>query len=556
MKLGHSVMSELALGFGLVFNDLYAATELPRLDRAFLEFLAAADQAVANRLLAARGAPGTIEAKAESDLLLDVAPHLEDFIAALFGIRAEMTALAASYGDLAPLYTCKRLFVQRRVAKAFKPEQAAQLDGPVLTTALEARLGAGFDELAFARRVATWSEAEADHAEELALAERYAAWALHTPEGRAKHGRGILFQVPARTDHSHLVPVETVEIGGVTMMRLPHHHRRLRQGFDLTDQGADLAGSNLRGARLRSADFTGACLRGADFGPSVPGTAESAPSRPADLTGAVLHRAVLADADLGHAILHNADLSEAVLDNANLRCARLNGANLAGARVMGAVFREADLIGVCLGDCDLSGADLTDVRLSKPLDTLALVLQRKIFDHERWIESGGRRGARADLDAADLMRVDLRGVDLSAANLRGACLRQSALSRVRLVMADLSGADLERANLIGAVLLGANLSFANLRGADLTRCELGPAEIRDPASGRATGRSWAASLHGADLRTAQLCGTSLVSANLSDANLEDADLEGADLTGARLPRPRPAGGGAKPGRRAAAAGAE
>ena len=236
-------MSELTLGFGLGFHDLYDHAGLARLDRAFLERLAADDACLANRLLIARAAPDSLEAKAESELLIDLAPHLEDLIAALFDVQAELAALAAEHGALATLYTCKRLFVQRRAAKAFKPDQAAAFDGAALSAGLESWLGVECDEAAFARQVMAWLEDEATHAEALGLAERYAAWALHAPAGRVRHGHGILFQVPARIDPHRLVPVETVVIDGVTMLRLSEHHRRLREGFDLTDAGTDLAGA-------------------------------------------------------------------------------------------------------------------------------------------------------------------------------------------------------------------------------------------------------------------------------------------------------------------------
>ena len=236
-------MNDLTLGFGLKFADLYDAAGLAQVDRAFLAYLTAARPEAANRLGAARAEPAALTAKAESDLLIELAPHLEDFVGLLFGIRTEIAALAERTSDLAPLYACKRLFVQRRVAKAYKPEQAADLDGMVLTTALTALLGADFSELDFARRVMTWSADDTLHAEALALAERYAAWALYAAEGRARHGAGILFQVPHRTDPNCLVPLETVESDGVALMRLPLDHRRPREGFDLTDQGTDLAGA-------------------------------------------------------------------------------------------------------------------------------------------------------------------------------------------------------------------------------------------------------------------------------------------------------------------------
>ncbi|MEA2790323.1 MAG: hypothetical protein QOG73_2729, partial [Acetobacteraceae bacterium] len=68
---------------------------------------------------------------------------------------------------------------------------------------------------------------------------RYAAWATLTPDGQAFHHGGTLFHVPRRVDPQHLVPVETIERGGVTMLRLPQHDWREREGFALTDQGMD-----------------------------------------------------------------------------------------------------------------------------------------------------------------------------------------------------------------------------------------------------------------------------------------------------------------------------
>jgi NADPH-dependent glutamate synthase beta subunit-like oxidoreductase/NAD(P)H-flavin reductase len=236
-------MTDLHLGFGLTFTDLYEHSGLVKLDRQFITHLTETDSALAGRLLAARTEPDTLEHKAESELLIALAPHAEDFVGALFGIGPELRELAARHHALAPLYACKRLFVQRRAVKAFKAEDAAGFDGEALTAALEAHLGRAFDELSFAAAVMGWSEDEPNHASELNLATRYAAWALHAADGRERHGDDILFQVPHKADPEHLVPLDTVEVDGVTMMRLPEALRRQRRGFDLTDAGTDLVGA-------------------------------------------------------------------------------------------------------------------------------------------------------------------------------------------------------------------------------------------------------------------------------------------------------------------------
>ena len=123
-------MTELNLKHGLAFEDLYRREGLVRLDAAFLAYLKSGDAALAERLAAARANPDALPAKAESDLLVELAPHLEDFIGDLFGISSELRALQARHDALTPLYGVKRLFVQRRAVKGVTPEQAAAIDGP------------------------------------------------------------------------------------------------------------------------------------------------------------------------------------------------------------------------------------------------------------------------------------------------------------------------------------------------------------------------------------------------------------------------------------------
>ena len=234
----------LKLAFGLSFAELYQREGLARLDAAFLDFLSDSGSALEPRLTAARGNPASLDARAESALILEIAPHVDDFLARLFGIEAESGALAARHHELAPLYSVKRQFVQRRAATKIKPEQAANLDGPALETELTKRLGGRFDELSFATRVTEWLADEAAHAEELDLALKYAGWALHTPAGRERARSGVLFKVPAKLDPYRLVThaQQTEHEGAVVHTIRPDHIRR-REGFGLTDRGTDLVGA-------------------------------------------------------------------------------------------------------------------------------------------------------------------------------------------------------------------------------------------------------------------------------------------------------------------------
>ncbi len=231
---------DVKLGFGLGFSDLYDRDALVRLDHAFLDRLQASDAGLVERLLAARANPQGLAAKDEGNLLIDLGPHLEGFIGELFGIEAELGTLAARTHALDPLYACKRLFVQRRAVKAFKPDELATFDGAALLAALERQMAEPFSELTFARNVMRWEKTPEKYKAELDTALRYAAWATLAEPGKAKHGRGILFKVPHKVDPMHLVPAETIDIDGVRMLRLPEHDWRQRDGFALTDPGADL----------------------------------------------------------------------------------------------------------------------------------------------------------------------------------------------------------------------------------------------------------------------------------------------------------------------------
>ncbi len=241
----------LQLGFGLTFEDLYSRSGLVRADSAFVAWLESADASLAGRLKDARKGPGSLTRLQESELLIALAPHLEDWLARLFGIEGEVSALQAAQHELAPLFACKRQVVQRKAMNKYKADEAATFDGAALRAALEQKIGAPIasqrGELAFALCVGEWgASAERDdpaHAGDLDLALRYAAWAAHTAEGRALHKAGVLFKAPRKLDYMRLVPVERETRDGVERLRLDESHTRRREGFALTDGGTDLVGA-------------------------------------------------------------------------------------------------------------------------------------------------------------------------------------------------------------------------------------------------------------------------------------------------------------------------
>src|SRR5689334_20076758 len=115
--------------YGLTFPDLYTVEGAARIDAHFARELHAADAALAERYARARQDPNGLAAKDEAALLIDVAPHLEDFLAQLFSIVNDVRELEARHHALALLYAVKRQFVQRKAMNAFKADVAATFDG-------------------------------------------------------------------------------------------------------------------------------------------------------------------------------------------------------------------------------------------------------------------------------------------------------------------------------------------------------------------------------------------------------------------------------------------
>src|SRR5260370_21020173 len=167
------LMDAYSLAFDLPFADLGADAGLARLDRLFLTALADDDAALAGRLLAARATPDALDAKAEGELIVDLGASLEAFLAGLFGVEAEIAAIAGRTAALDPIHACKRLFVQRQAVRKYPAPQ--EFDGPALRASLEAAMAEPLTEAAFAAHVAAWEAAA--NASLLDTPRRYAAWA-------------------------------------------------------------------------------------------------------------------------------------------------------------------------------------------------------------------------------------------------------------------------------------------------------------------------------------------------------------------------------------------
>ena len=237
------VSDQLALDFDLNFEDIYSRVGLQRLDASFLAELAQVAPDLHARLLEARGNPDGLADKSASELIIALAPHVEDFLGRLFGIRREVEALQARHNQSAPFFAFKRKFIQKRAISGVTKEQAAAHDGAVLALELESHFHEPLTERSFFTHVSAWLENEPVQAAAIQIALRYAAWAALAPAGIERHRGDVLFKVAHKLDPMHLVPIDTVQNGSVAKLRLPEAHWRYREGFELTDRGMALAGA-------------------------------------------------------------------------------------------------------------------------------------------------------------------------------------------------------------------------------------------------------------------------------------------------------------------------
>lgn len=95
-----------------------------------------------------------------------------------------------------------------------------------------------------------------------------------------------------------------------------------------------------------------------------------------------------------------------------------------------------------------------------------------VKSHERWVETSGAEGERADFTGIDLSGMDFTGRNLSAALFVCARLRSVQFNRTILDLADFTEADLTAAKLMHADLKGANFTQAILRRAKMNGADL------------------------------------------------------------------------------------
>jgi len=284
---------QLTLGIpGFSYADLHEPARLADLLRSFDAWVGERDPALFAEFEGYRACQGAgMKPEVVSDLLVRMAPQLGAFLARLFDIenvhRGQQNAIV---DEMESVFTF-RTEVVMKAAGRYKGADLSTWDLGAIEGRLDLLLRAAFPEAAvdadpergLARAgAALWRLAdhfaqiakgktgmlpEADHeitrlrhalvhhsvgraqfadiiattdpaafaAALLDVVQRWCHAALNDPRLGQRVARWVSFKSPAKTDFQHLVPVEIADRGNHSALLGPHHHRRRRDGFKLTD---------------------------------------------------------------------------------------------------------------------------------------------------------------------------------------------------------------------------------------------------------------------------------------------------------------------------------
>ncbi len=244
--------AQQALGVpGFTFADLHAPDRLKALYDRFVEDVRGLDPDLWtrwDRYVADAGAPGG--PVAESNLIVEMAPHVSRFVTRLFQVGAETEAMAAATRVYDDLFRFKIDFVRRRalpLLKAGGHVEATADDHLLVDRYTAGATDEGTRELLLARAGCALLDREAQLrdggaaddtaavAAEIESLKRWCAAHAHDPRYRS----WVVFRFPETLDYQALVPVVRTQPALPEAMVGPEAKLRRREGFKLTDPRAD-----------------------------------------------------------------------------------------------------------------------------------------------------------------------------------------------------------------------------------------------------------------------------------------------------------------------------
>ncbi len=229
---------------GFTFADLHQPARLGALYELYSDEFRRAEPDLWAQWEAHRANPTALNAIAQSNLIVAVAPHVTRFLTRLFAVGPEVDQMTATTRAYDALFRFKIDFVRRRALPLLKGGTAVQATADDHARVESAVAGALDPELALAEygcalldrdevaRTAASEDEKAAVATEIESLKRWCAAHLH--DRRFHHW--VVFRFPETLDPIHLVRVVRPEAALPELMVGPEEKLRRRDGFKLTDE--------------------------------------------------------------------------------------------------------------------------------------------------------------------------------------------------------------------------------------------------------------------------------------------------------------------------------
>lgn len=212
---------------GFTFAELFHAEGLQKLDQHFLHQVQDLNPSLYSDLLAYRQESRLFSAIEVSELLLALAPILEDFLIALFDIEEAVRKTETYTLGQNPVSTFKKFFVLRRAKKELQKIQQfpafKELNGWLNEKLAHSPLSSDDPELAISLLGTQYIANPDEFKNEIEKLTQWCAHALVTADAKDIVKHWTSFRIPERLDYENLVQVTEKDF-------------RYRDGFALTDE--------------------------------------------------------------------------------------------------------------------------------------------------------------------------------------------------------------------------------------------------------------------------------------------------------------------------------
>jgi NADPH-dependent glutamate synthase beta subunit-like oxidoreductase len=236
MASQYKVPKQLVL-HNINYADLSSVSGLCELDTKFIAFLQKNDAELSASVQQYRHGLVVNKVK-ESELLIDIAKHLEAFIVELFHLGHDIKLLREQSLALDPIITFKKLVILKE-CKKYQRNIAEFPDFDYLHNWLQQELQqytADFKEdmeLAVAKLALSYFVDREKSAEKIANIAMWACYCLHDKDAKSIVANWISFKVPQKIVHDELI--KTLDHNNTKYM--PAAEIEPRDGFALTDEG-------------------------------------------------------------------------------------------------------------------------------------------------------------------------------------------------------------------------------------------------------------------------------------------------------------------------------